>query len=257
DWRNGLVLSAPVLAGTIAGAALASVLDAKAIGWAVIVAVVAALVMLLANPKRFLRDAAPGGPRVVLTTAAVFVPIGLWAGFIVLDAGTYMLLGLVLVVGYDLIRANAIKSLFLVWISLASLLVFDVEGEMNWGVGLLLSGGSIGASWGGGLLGGMGQWLGVPPPRGGHPRGDRGVAAPVRHAASLASCPRRSADKAPGGVGAGSDGHDYVLTPGGRCIALFFTKAYAHVLRPGLARLHPGLPPDASDALAVAWRKPG
>src|SRR4029453_708367 len=107
---------------TIAGAALASVLDAKAIGWAVIVAVVAALVMLLANPKRFLRDAAPGGPRV-----AVFVPIGLWAGFIVLDAGTYMLLGLVLVVGYDLIRANAIKSLFLVWISLASLLVFDVE----------------------------------------------------------------------------------------------------------------------------------
>jgi uncharacterized protein len=152
DWRNGLVLSAPVLAGTIAGAALASVLDAKAIGWAVIVAVVAALVMLLGNPKRFLRDAAPGGPRVVLTTAAVFVPIGLWAGFIVLDAGTYMLLGLVLVVGYDLIRANAIKSLFLVWISLASLLVFDVEGEMNWGVGLLLSVGSIVGSWVGGLL---------------------------------------------------------------------------------------------------------
>ena len=53
------------------------------------------------------------GPRVALTTASVFLPIGLWAGFIVLDAGTYMLLGLVVVVGYDLIRANAIKSLFL------------------------------------------------------------------------------------------------------------------------------------------------
>jgi uncharacterized membrane protein YfcA len=152
DWRNGLLLSAPVIAGTIAGAALASVLDAKTMGWAVIAAVVAALVMLLSNPKRFLRDAAPGGPRVVLTTAAVFVPIGLWAGFIVLDSGTYMLLGLVVVVGYDLIRANAIKSLFLFWISLASLLVFYVEREMNWRVGLLLSVGSIVGSWAGGLL---------------------------------------------------------------------------------------------------------
>jgi uncharacterized protein len=139
DWRNGLVLSAPLIAGTIAGAALASVLDANTMRWAVIAAVVAALVMLLSNPKRFLRDAAPGGPRVVLTTAAVFLPIGLWAGFIVLDAGTYMLLG-----------PNAIKSLFLLWISLASLLVFYVENEMNWRVGLLLSVGSIAGSAAGG-----------------------------------------------------------------------------------------------------------
>ena len=80
------------------------------------------------------------------------MPIGVWAGFIVLDSATYILLGLVVVVGYDLIRANAIKSLFVVWISLASLLVFDVEGEMNWRVGLLLSVGSIVGSWAGGLL---------------------------------------------------------------------------------------------------------
>jgi uncharacterized protein len=63
-----------------------------------------------------------------------------------------MLLGLVVVVGYDLIRANAIKSLFLLWISLASLLVFYVEGEINWRAGLLLSVGSIVGSWAGGLF---------------------------------------------------------------------------------------------------------
>ena len=157
DWRNGLILSAPVIAGTIAGAALASILDAKTMGWAVIVAVVAALIMLLSNPKRFLRDAAPEGPRIVLTTAAVFVPIGVWAGFIVLDSKVCDAAKAptgkdVVVVGYDLIRANSIKSLFVVWISLASLLVFDVEGEMNWRVGLLLSVGSIVGSWAGGLL---------------------------------------------------------------------------------------------------------
>jgi uncharacterized protein len=147
-----LILSVPVVAGTLAGAALASVLDAQAMRWAVIAAIVAAFVMLVSNPKRFMRPAAMGGPRVGLLTASVFLPIGLWAGFIVLDAGTYMLLGLVVVVGYDLIHANGIKNLFLLWISLASLLVFYVESEINWRVGLFLSVGSIVGAWVGGLL---------------------------------------------------------------------------------------------------------
>jgi len=152
EWRNGLLLSIPVVAGTIGGAALASVLDAKTMGWAVVIAVLAAFVMLVSNPKRFLRPAAPDGPRITMLTAAVFVPIGVWAGFIVLDSATYMLLGLVVVVGYDLIRANGIKSLFLLWISLASLLVFYEEAEVNWRVGLWLSAGSIVGAWLGGLL---------------------------------------------------------------------------------------------------------
>src|SRR5262245_9581487 len=152
EWRNGLVFSIPLIVGTVAGAALASVLDARVMGWAVVVAVVAALIMLVSNPKRFLRGAAPDGPRVGLFTAALFVPIGVWAGFIVLDSATYMLLGLVVVVGYDLIRANAIKSLFLLWISLASLLVFYVEGEVDWRIGVWLAAGSIVGSWTAGLL---------------------------------------------------------------------------------------------------------
>jgi uncharacterized protein len=152
DWRNGLTLSIPIIAGTIGGAALASVLDAKTMGWAVVIAVIAAFVMLVSNPSRFLRPAAEDGPRVGLATFAVFLPIGLWAGFIVLDSATYMLLGLVVVVGYDLIRANGIKSLFLLWMSLASLLVFYVEGEIDWRIGLWLSVGSVVGAWLGSLL---------------------------------------------------------------------------------------------------------
>jgi uncharacterized protein len=153
DWRNGLVLSLPIVCGTAAGAALASVLNAETMGWVVIAAVIAAFILLVSNPKRFLRDAAPGGPRISWATAGVFVAIGLWAGFIVLDAGTYMLLGLVVLVGYDLIRANAIKNLLLIWISLVSLIVFAVDREVNWRVAVFLSVGSALGSWAGGLLG--------------------------------------------------------------------------------------------------------
>jgi len=51
------------------------------------------------------------------------------------------------------------------------------------------------------------------------------------------------------------DTHRYLLTPIGRRIALFFAKTYARVLRPGLARIDPGLPPDSLDPLAHAWRQ--
>lgn len=47
----------------------------------------------------------------------------------------------------------------------------------------------------------------------------------------------------------------YVLTPLGRRVALFFSKSYARILRPGLARIDPDLPPDATDPLASAWRR--
>jgi hypothetical protein len=47
----------------------------------------------------------------------------------------------------------------------------------------------------------------------------------------------------------------YVLTPLGRRVALFFTKSYSRILRPGLARIDPGLPADTTDPLASAWRQ--
>ena len=46
----------------------------------------------------------------------------------------------------------------------------------------------------------------------------------------------------------------YLVTPAGRRIALFFSKTYARVLRPGLARLDATPPIDAPDPLRAAWR---
>ena len=47
----------------------------------------------------------------------------------------------------------------------------------------------------------------------------------------------------------------YVLTPRGRRIALFFSKSYARVLRPALARTDPQAPEWADDRLRSAWRR--
>lgn len=47
----------------------------------------------------------------------------------------------------------------------------------------------------------------------------------------------------------------YLVTPAGRRIALFLTKTYARVLRPGFARLDAPPPPDATDPLRIAWER--
>jgi len=47
--------------------------------------------------------------------------------------------------------------------------------------------------------------------------------------------------------------HRYLVTPAGRRVALFFSKAYARVLRPGLDRLDAPSPIDAPDPLRAAW----
>lgn len=47
----------------------------------------------------------------------------------------------------------------------------------------------------------------------------------------------------------------YVLTAKGRRVALFFSKTYTRILRPGLSRLDPAAPTAANDPLAKAWRQ--
>ena len=51
------------------------------------------------------------------------------------------------------------------------------------------------------------------------------------------------------------DTYRYVVTPAGRRIALFFSKTFARVLRPGLARLDAPPPIDPPDPLVTAWRR--
>jgi len=54
-----------------------------------------------------------------------------------------MLMSLVLGVGYDLVKANAIKNLIVFFYAIFALLVFVIDGKINYLYGLILSAGSI------------------------------------------------------------------------------------------------------------------
>jgi uncharacterized membrane protein YfcA len=70
----------------------------------------------------------------------------MYGGFLQAGVGIFLLAGLVLGIGYDLVRANAVKVLIILAFTISSLIVFMLNGQVLWGIGLLLAvGNSLGA----------------------------------------------------------------------------------------------------------------
>lgn len=146
-WKHALQLAIPTVVGTAVGTGVASVLDSKTMTWAITIAVILAFIMILVGAKSFLRDDVQQIRLLDWKQVLIFFLIGIWTGFIVLDSASYMLLALVLLVGYDLTQANAIKSVLLLLTSILSLLIFTFNAEINWTAGILLAMGSSVGSW--------------------------------------------------------------------------------------------------------------
>jgi uncharacterized membrane protein YfcA len=144
DWRNGVKLTVAAAAGTAVGAWIASIVGAQTLTWVIAGAVLAALALLLARPSRWLKPGDPDAPvRTGPLQLGLLFLVGIWAGFIVLDSATYLLFALVLGVGYDLVRANAIKSLILFVSSVIAVAIFIAEDEIDWSAGAALAVGSV------------------------------------------------------------------------------------------------------------------
>ena len=149
-WRDAVRFAIPVAIGAVAGALLASVFDDRRTTNLVIFAVVVAVLLLFSNPSKWLsadRTNQPPnkGPLVMILMGCV----GVWAGLIAVDSGTYALAVLVLVAKFPIREANAIKVTTLGIAALVSLIVFSGNGDIDWRVAaderwkMRLSGSSI------------------------------------------------------------------------------------------------------------------
>jgi uncharacterized membrane protein YfcA len=143
-WAEGLKLALPTVAGAIIGTLLAASLDDGKTGNLTTFAVLAAMLLVLLNPSKWLNanqssQTKNSGPLVL---GALFV-VGIWTGLIVLDSGTYFLAVLVLLAHYPLREANAIKVLTMALPSLMAVIIFTAKGEINWLWAIPLSIGGI------------------------------------------------------------------------------------------------------------------
>jgi uncharacterized membrane protein YfcA len=142
-WKRGFTVCIPVTLGATVGSWLSDILPSHDLRPVIVGAVLVALVLVMTKLKALVSSDPDGEVRLGWMQMFLFLLVGAWAGFIVLDSATYLLLVLVLAVRLPLIDANAIKNLVLVTISVVSIAVFAKHGSVDWRIGGVMALGSV------------------------------------------------------------------------------------------------------------------
>ncbi len=77
----------------------------------------------------------------------IFFGIGFYGGFIQIGVGFFLLAGLVLGCGYDLLKANAIKVFLILFYTAIALIIFICYQLVDWRSGLILACGNMAGAW--------------------------------------------------------------------------------------------------------------
>ena len=148
DLRGGLMLSAPAVLGSILGAQIAVNLDEQTMRRTIGALMVVMLILMLARPNRWLEGRTQMiSQRPAWTQLLVFFAIGMYGGFIQAGVGIFLLAGLVLGAGYDLVRANAVKNFIVLLFTVSALMVFLLNDQVVWSIGLIMGLGSMLGAW--------------------------------------------------------------------------------------------------------------
>ena len=148
DARGALLLSIPAVLGSVIGAQVSLSVDEAMMERVIGVVMLVMLVIILLRPSRWLEGTLqrmtqrPGWKHLLL-----FFLIGIYGGFIQVGVGIFLLAGLVLGIGYDVVRANAVKVTIVLFFTAVALLVFVLNGRVQWREGLILAVGNMVGAW--------------------------------------------------------------------------------------------------------------
>ncbi len=148
DLRGVFTLGTPAIIGSLIGAQIAVNLDKALMERVIGIIMVVMLFVILLRPKRWLQgsqEKLEGWPTIL--QMALFFLIGIYGGFIQAGVGIFLLAGLVLGIGYNLVRANAVKVGIILAFTIAALAVFIYNDQVNWIIGLVLAIGNMLGGW--------------------------------------------------------------------------------------------------------------
>jgi len=143
-------LALPAMAGSLAGALLAveihTALLEKIIGGVMVLM----LLTVLVNPEAWIKGRVGAvAAKPTVTQYLIFFFIGFYGGFIQVGVGFFLLAGLVLGCGYDLVKANGIKLFIVLLYTVVALAIFFAGRQVDVVAGLTLAVGNMAGAWAG------------------------------------------------------------------------------------------------------------
>ncbi|MFZ4739977.1 MAG: sulfite exporter TauE/SafE family protein [Bacteroidales bacterium] len=144
DTRKGLLLGIPTVIGSIIGAEIAVDINEHVFEKAIGIIMLVMMVFIIYKPQQWLK----GQEQLLEKKTSVlqyfiFFLIGLYGGFIHVGVGYFILAGLVLGAGYDLVKANALKVFIVLLYAPFTLIVFIYNKQINYEYGLIHAIGNI------------------------------------------------------------------------------------------------------------------
>ncbi len=148
EYKEGLWLVIPATAGSLIGALLAVNFNERILSLFIGGLLIFMFFIILLKPERWIREQAgsvDGSPR--FWRIVIFFFIGIYGGFIQAGVGFFLLAGLVLAVGADLVKANALKVFIILIYTGFALVIFFINGQVDLRVGLILAVGNMLGAW--------------------------------------------------------------------------------------------------------------
>lgn len=142
--RDNIWLSVPTIAGAIIGAKIAVDINELIMTRIIGGLMVFLLFTIIYKPSKWLKEVGDSTEyKFSAWQYVIMFFVGLYGGFIQIGVGVFLLSGLVLTAGYDLVKANAVKLFIIMIYTAFALGIFIYNGQVNFVAGLLLGAGSM------------------------------------------------------------------------------------------------------------------
>jgi len=148
DLTSDSRLVLPALVGSIIGALIAVEMDVLLLEKVIAGLMVVMLLLVVIKPGAWVAGhAGITNPKPTLLQYILFFFIGVYGGFIQMGVGFFLLAGLVLGCGYNLVKANAVKVYIILGLTVFTIGIFMYYQQIDWLAGLILAVGNAVGAW--------------------------------------------------------------------------------------------------------------
>ncbi|MDM8160529.1 sulfite exporter TauE/SafE family protein [Labilibaculum sp. K2S] len=144
SFKEGIWLALPAIVGSVIGASLAVEINEDMMQKTIGGLLIFLFFIVLYKPDAWVKGQAGlirSKPSVI--QVVIFFFIGLYGGFIQAGVGFFLLSGLVLGAGFDLVKANAIKVFIVLLYTPFALGIFIMNGQIDYKIGFILAAGNM------------------------------------------------------------------------------------------------------------------
>ena len=148
DLKTDYKLAVPAIIGSLIGAFFAVEVNPELLRKIIAGLMVVMFLIVVLKPEVWVKERA--GETIAKAGVQQYITfffIGLYGGFIQLGVGFFLLAGLVLECGQNLVKANAVKVFIVLIYTVFSLGIFVYHKQVDWNAGLILAAGNMTGAW--------------------------------------------------------------------------------------------------------------